>query len=495
MAAVHQLFLLMLGIASSLAARGVILPPVKEAATQAALIITPGANISGEAYRPLALKIQQASPLKLWVALLEDFVIYNPDPLELPGAISSVIGQLRQQGMTSDNYFLAGHSLGGVFVGQYGTSHASQLKGILLFASYLTRDVPLHSYPLPVLHISGDLDGQTRVTRIVDTFQQLQASQATDPQSQFRTPVVVMAGVNHAQFASGPMPKAVVDKDLPPEVTSQAAYALIANHSSAFMVSALGQQVAPALLSEAKADLAAAYHDTAALLAPLITVKTMEQNGQHSDAWVVTAQRMLAGLASNFGNITDEVVSETTNFLATKPSLHVTGSHVLSVHTFAHLTFDFNPFDISTNPSAPRELAYKMKSREAVQRALNDSGLSLQAPGVHQEASSLSCKDLSEAAFTLALKTASPAARKRYQGHGRTLFFNDDHLHASGLTWSTSSLDLRENDLGLYVTSQALQTALDAFPSLFAGMHYCKGLSPYRAMEWIYVDSLRKHAI
>ena len=59
----------------------------------------------------------------------------------------------------------------GVFVGQYGNSQASELTGILLYASYLTRDVKLSAYPLPVLTISGDLDGQTRITRIVDTFQ------------------------------------------------------------------------------------------------------------------------------------------------------------------------------------------------------------------------------------------------------------------------------------------------------------------------------------
>lgn len=52
-----------------------------------------------------------------------------------------------------------------------GKSNASKYKGILLFASYLTRDMPLATYPLPVLTISGDLDGQTRITRIADEFE------------------------------------------------------------------------------------------------------------------------------------------------------------------------------------------------------------------------------------------------------------------------------------------------------------------------------------
>ena len=59
----------------------------------------------------------------------------------------------------------------GVFVGAYGKHNYEKLRGVLLFASYLTRRNLLKDYPLPVLHISGDLDGLTRITRIVDTFE------------------------------------------------------------------------------------------------------------------------------------------------------------------------------------------------------------------------------------------------------------------------------------------------------------------------------------
>ena len=63
-----------------------------------------------------ASKIQEVCPLRLWVVLLEGFLLNTPNPLELGGAIRSAIANLRQRGMTSHNVFLAGHSLGGQYM-------------------------------------------------------------------------------------------------------------------------------------------------------------------------------------------------------------------------------------------------------------------------------------------------------------------------------------------------------------------------------------------
>lgn len=63
-----------------------------------------------------AESIQQACPLKLWVVLLTGFLLNTPNPLELHGAISSALDTLHQQGMTSNNIFVAGHSLGGQLI-------------------------------------------------------------------------------------------------------------------------------------------------------------------------------------------------------------------------------------------------------------------------------------------------------------------------------------------------------------------------------------------
>ncbi|KAK7098990.1 uncharacterized protein [Littorina saxatilis] len=482
--------LLLLSAAIFAVTTGIVTPsimaPTKGGTTEAALIIVPGASIKGEAYRPLATHIQGASPLKLWVVLLEGFIMTTPNPLELGGAISSAIAALKKQGMTTDNIFVAGHSLGGVFVGEYGITNASELKGILLYASYLTRDVKLASYPLPVLTISGDLDGLTRLTRIVDSFQELEDSLSKNPTNKYRTPVVTMPGVSHAQFASGQMPKAVTDKDLKPEVTSAAAYVMIANHTSAFLLSSLGDSVPQNLRSTAWSDLDKAYNDTNTIMQPLLTVKEMDQNSQNSVQWAIQAQYLQSGLTKKQVKVTDELLSEM-SFLDSKPKIQGSGND-FTIQTFAHLAFSSNPLDISTVPSAPRVLSFKMKTFEAVKDAM-PAGTTF-----NTSASNITCKNINQAAFNLALQSSSPVARRRYLDHGRPIFFNDDVLHSTGLGWSTSNLGLQEDDQGLHVTSQALKTRLHEPINLFSGMHYCKGLSPYRAMEWIYVDSLRSHA-
>jgi hypothetical protein len=51
----------------------------------------------------------------------------------------------------------------------FGQDSSKFLEGIMLFSAIPVE--PLHEYPVPVLSLSGDLDGLTRVTRVVDLFE------------------------------------------------------------------------------------------------------------------------------------------------------------------------------------------------------------------------------------------------------------------------------------------------------------------------------------
>ncbi|ESO97511.1 hypothetical protein LOTGIDRAFT_152602 [Lottia gigantea] len=460
-----------------------ILSPLKTSGVDAALIIVPGADIKGGAYRPLARHIQETSDLKLWVALLEDFPFNLPNPLQLNGAISQAVSRIKAAGMKTNNVFVAGHSLGGVFVGNYGKSNSKLVKGIILFASYLTKGNKLADYPIPVLTVSGDLDGLTRLTRIADTFEELKGDVAKRSDAKYRTPVIMMTGVNHGQFASGTMPSNVLNYDIKSEISSTAAHLLISKNTADFMVTSIG--TAGSALKSAKHRLDQAYARTDSFFKPILDMKRNDVNPQRSSSWTISAQYLISGLDKSVLKVTNKEESNLA-FPVSKPEVKTAFSYE-SINTHSYLSYANNLMDVSTVMSAPDSLDAKLKSKEAVYKALPKS----YKP--HSTASK-TCMDINKEAWTLALKQSSRTAVKRFHSMGRSMKFIKDHVFSTGIDWISSSASWKETTSDVTFQSTALVSKVDAFPAAFAGMHYCKLLSPYRAMEWIYVDSLRKKA-
>ena len=101
------------------------------------------------------------------------------------------------------------------------------------------------------------------------SFRQLEAMvMGEGADSKYSSPVIVMPGVSHAQFATGAMPPAVTKADLTPEVSGNAARALIAKHTSDFLIATLGQEVVmdPQAYSKALFNLDQAYDETKAIM-------------------------------------------------------------------------------------------------------------------------------------------------------------------------------------------------------------------------------------
>lgn len=67
----------------------VLLNPIKNGPVEAGLIVVPGAELRGETYEPLAAQIQEASPLKLHVALTTDYLNDTPNPIQVSHSYSS----------------------------------------------------------------------------------------------------------------------------------------------------------------------------------------------------------------------------------------------------------------------------------------------------------------------------------------------------------------------------------------------------------------------
>lgn len=89
---------------------------------------------------------------------------------------------------------------------------------------------------------------------------------------------------------------------------------------------------------------------------------------------------------------------------------------------------------------------------------------------------------------------SSSDARERWTERGaRNITFHDDIISGSKLQWEASHLrlDYGKSDVSLEVTSNVLAYGVSDTSEKNSGTLCCKLLSPYRAMEWIYIDSLK----
>lgn len=165
-----MLFLLPLLLCVSASAR-VILPPLRANVSDVGLLIVPGAGIYPEQYLALGRDLQNSCGLRLWVAVVGDFLMATPNSLQIDAKIDETLAELHQKGLPqSAPLAVAGHSLGGVFLPGHVRRRPGRYSATVLLASYLPLEA-LANFPTPVLHLSGDLDGQTRMTRILRTFQ------------------------------------------------------------------------------------------------------------------------------------------------------------------------------------------------------------------------------------------------------------------------------------------------------------------------------------
>ena len=76
---------------------------------------------------------------------------------------------------------------------------------------------------------------------------------------------------------------------------------------------------------------------------------------------------------------------------------------------------------------------------------------------------------------------------------GRQLVFGDDYVSGWGPGWEyTFGLNYKQID---EKTVEAVSTSLISEPDFIIGsaadMHYCDLLSPYRALEWIYITGVQ----
>lgn len=483
-------------------ASDLILPPVKQGSAEVALVWIQGASVVPSAYQTLVQQIQQDSPFTLWVAVPE-FALDIPEPLVLSGGISRVLQNMTAQGMNASAVFFAGHSLGGAMIQDYVNSNAASMPiaGQILMGAFLNRKYRNTAYPVPTLTVGGELDGLCRVTRIAEAYF-VQVQNASDfNQAVQNMPVVVVTGANHWSFASGTPPAFVQSNDLRAEISSDAAHETIAQVITDFMGIQMGD-------GSGLNDLTKMVQTSGQFLAPIVSALQLEgfyhfkppcyDNPQTSSClygnpWTEKAQVMMGGVNNATLLVTDAFhpVDQINPVHLPNVWNNCTGYQsqcVLNVTTVTENVYDLlDGLDTGFSHISASEMRAKMKSRQAVMEAAGFGNVDFNvtdAPNI--------CSQINQQSYQWAVDNSASNTISRFQQYGLPMIMgNDLGPYNAGPLWIWTSMSYTNSSNGLVVQAPMMKTPIPYFISFSAGFHYCKLLSPARAVEWIYIDSLR----
>jgi len=467
----------------------VILPPVYDDASlpQRLLVFIPGADVATSYYTATAQAIQQATTglrlhvviptvtNKLCIAMCASSSLCAPLHSRVADAVSKSTFTGTNQRLDT---FVAGHSMGSVCANNLVYGYSFDYAGMMAFGGYVSktgRD-SVEEYPIPVLHLAGELDGGgARPGKLAYYYSQSKAYGAAYGQDMAlqMKPVHVLPGMDHSDFCPGFFVTAI--KDIHSEVTQSVAMSTIGQGVSAFLH--LNSPTDDTLQNAAKATMSSMLQFTSSLLEPVLKVLAMEQG-----SWCELAQKQIAGLSSeDAGLLQVEVDAVTVSAFSTTTTSYTLGTSGLKVTTIstAEPTSGFGPTD---NHEAAESVDCQMVGANRVAQQLN-----VQTDG------SQSCQGINKVAEQTAFGLMTKRSQDRYLQKARGLCFLDDSTVAGniGPLFLDGSISLTETSDCLQVTSLALNTSLSSL--IFKGEHYCKLLSPAMAMEWMMTDGLKPY--
>lgn len=504
----------------------VMLPPVRSSGTAVGLVFVQGAQCPTAAYVPLLKAMQSASPFRLWVAA-PAFPLSTPEPLVLGSGMSRAISSLASAGLpTGSPLVVAGHSLGGAMLQDWTYKNKDKVQAQVLMGATLLRKyrngTMCDTYPIPTMMMSGTLDGLFRVTRQAESFYHY-VTNHMEPPEQF--PVVMFEGASHWSFGSGVAPGLVKSRDLKPELDEPTAHALLGGTAAAYVGSQLSHNdtATDVVLSAVKSSAAIAAPVLKSLqseafvhfdLPPCNTDYPMPNgcpvyprypNGQQKGSnpahcvcgtpWSATAQQVMAGTGAKVSAVDGiHPVSDISpihlphiwdNCSASEPACILNTTTVTWPIYNALDGQDTGFFSISAS-----ELRTKLKSRQSLLLAAGAASVNFTETDVIPSR----CAEINQAAWDWAMSAASPAAQRRFGQIGQPMKFGKDiFLSNAGPAWIENPIEYKAaNDKSvLNVYSPCSHTPVDYPIASAAGYHYCKLVSPARALEHIMIDSLR----
>lgn len=258
-----------------------------------------------------------------------------------------------------------------------------------------------------------------------------------------------------------------------------------------------------------------AVQDTGNFLQPLIDAYVLEGSYQFkapcyddppSDAcqvgckWTERAMTIMAELNVTHVNDTDGFHPASEIF----PAIHhpkilsncsnPDPSCVVKLSSVSENIYEKDKSDTGSVPNSAKEIRAKLKSRQSVLLASGYKDVDFNVSDAGSR-----CQTINQVAYDWAVNRTDPKTLARYRKFGVSMVMGEDKgcLKNRGLwIYLPMSYNTTENASGrkvLLIRSIQLKTTVKYPIGMFAGMHFCKLLTPARVMEWIYVDSLRTY--
>lgn len=501
----------------------VILRPSSGASTslEAIFLLLPAPQLPPSSYLPLAKATQLSSSggsISVWVGI-PDLGGVPPAQLNLSEVVERVRGEMRARGLNASKdvpLFLGAHSQELARPLQdHASSSSNGVAGLVLLGAFVTRKYQsLPSLLTPTLTVAGELDGVCRITRIMEDYvHRIRA--ARDPKvAGTNSPMAVVRGMTHMQFASGEPSDTIKKYDLKPEVDNDTAHLLVSRLVASFIEARYGPRGAPSTV-RASAYLASALRNTSNFFQPLVEAYSQEgsyyfkppcydtvpsPSCQTGSPWTQTAMRKMAELPEKVGSVNDTDSFHPASQLLPKyyhPEIlgHCSApgpNCTVSLTSVSENIYYKDAEDSGLVPNSACEVRAKLKSRQSVMLAVGLRNVDFNASD-----GSSRCKAINQLAYDWALEQVDSLTLNRFRKHGVPLSMGEDVgcLENGGL-WIYLPMRYKQtrDSAGremLQLRAVQLKTDVKYKIGIFAGMHYCKLLSPARAVEWIYVDGLR----
>ena len=444
-------------------------------------VLSPNFKTDSRKYESIAKTILNHLQVPAAIAVLK-YRSQNPNPLELVTSLQRARNYAADCGFSPNNsLFLIGHGLGGIIAQKVATKITS-LRGLILLSSFMTKtDDPeigsgsITKFPLPVLTLSGEWDGNTRLGFLYREFKEFEKSfqgGKGDIEVLRTAPVVVLDQLNGSMFLDGVSSHRDIPTDIRPEIAIQ--QIALAVGSFADLSS---PEVDKTARKEAAKTLAKFAKKTNKILKPYGVADYFDQ-------------QFCLNVLKHFGNqlswepndwacklirdkdLWDASISQPTFY-------RQGGKNLCNVHQFFHK--ERNHLDLGSRPFGSESVHCKFKSAKAM-----GLGFGLPVP----ENFRFNCLTANQHVFKKAKESLSNKQRAKLDQEGRQLVFKDDIVAADPIEWLGQPLELDINETEIVIQGVSLETKLDQPNIGGRGLHYCKLVSFSRAVEILTVDAL-----